>query len=58
MALLISITKAKKQLLVDSLVFMLWEKGSYVKSPFGGVPMLGSLGTFSMFMYGIFLTGQ
>ena len=23
---------------------------------FGGVPLLGSLGTFSMFMYGIFLT--
>ena len=23
---------------------------------FEGVPMLGSLGTFSMFMYGIFLT--
>ena len=25
---------------------------------FGGVPMLGSLGTFSMFMYAIFLAGQ
>ena len=25
---------------------------------FAGVPILGSLGTFSMFMYGIFLTGQ
>ena len=25
---------------------------------FGGVAMLGSLGTISMFMYGIFLTGQ
>ena len=40
MARLISITKAKKQLAVDSLVFMLWEKGSHVKSPFGVVPML------------------
>ena len=33
MARFISITKAKQQLPVDSLVFMLWEKGTHVKSP-------------------------
>ena len=32
MARFISITKAKQQLPVDSLVFMLWEKGTPVKS--------------------------
>ena len=57
MARFISIIKAKQQLPVDSLVFMVREKGSHVKSPVWRCSMLVSLGTFSLFMYAIFLTG-
>ena len=34
------------------------KKGLMLRVLFRGVPMLGSLGTFGMFMYGIFLTGK
>ena len=51
MARFIPKTNAKQQLPVDDLVFMLWENGLMLRVLFGGVPMLGSLGTFGMLMH-------